>query len=401
VRHALFALALTLSGAGSFAVEAAAVEVLVRPAEGAEVSGELLELNAKSLVVKARAGGDRKSFKLAELMGVEVLKVKAPDASDCARIYTVSGDQIPAKISTGSGKLTAAGPWTEKFEISTKDLSGILLPAGLKDKKACEAFAGRAGSKSDHLYLLGDDFKGSFEGLSKTGVKFKSFLGAEDYKLGNIAALRFAELKPFVKPTKTYFVVELAGGGRVSGFPVKLAGGKLAWKTLGGMKLTLKLAGVSALRVVNGKVVFLSEMKPEKVEQKPFIQGLPFIWAWRRDQDVFRKPLRLGGKSFSRGLGMAAYTKLIFRLDGKYKRFKAAAGISDSVAAGGKTVFKVLVDGKARFDNTRKPLSKGAKLRMVDVEVSGAKVLELVVDFGPDGSDLGDIGGWGEARLIK
>jgi hypothetical protein len=395
VRRLLLALCLALPAAGS----AFPVEVLVRPAEGREVRGRLTGLSSK--VLRVYAGTGAREFKLAELMSAEFPRNKPPDASGCARLLTTSGDVIPAKVSAGAGKLSASGPWTERFDIGTKDLSGVLMPAGLKDKRAREALSGRLRPKKDHLYLPGDDFEGSFEGLTSRGVKFKSFLGEVEYELTKIAAVSFAELKPFSFPDKTYYVAELAGGGRVAGTPTGLSGGSLRWKTLGGMKLGLKVAAVSAIRVLNGKVIFLSDLNPVKVEQKPFIQGLPFIWTWRRDTDVFCKPLSLGGRKYVRGLGVAAYTKLTFRLDGKYKRFKAEAGICDSVARGGKTAFKVLLDGKEKFNNQKNPSSRGSSPRRVDVDVTGGKLLHLVMDFGPDGSDLGDIGGWGEARLVK
>jgi len=396
VRRALLALSLVLPVASA----AEAVQVMVRPADAREVRGQITGIEAGILSIRTSTGQAR-DFRLADLMSVEMTGVKAPTAEGCSRVYTVSGDVIPAKISTSAGKLTGAGPWTERFDISTKDLSAILLPGGLKDKRALEAIGSGSRSKTDHIYLLGDDFGGSFEGLTQDGVKFKSFMGEEKYKLEALAAISFAELKPFKRPDTTFVTAELAGGGKVSGTPQKFEGGRLSWKTLGGMKLALKVSAISALRVVNGRVTFLADMKPEKVEQKPFIHGLPFVWTWRRNEDVFRKPLKLGGKEFSRGLGVAAYTRLTYRLDGKYKRFEAAAGVCDSVAPGGKTAFKVLVDGKTRFDNTKNPLSRGKNPRKVSVDVKGAKTLALIVDFGPDGSDLGDIGGWGEARVIK
>ncbi|MHC4916771.1 MAG: NPCBM/NEW2 domain-containing protein, partial [Planctomycetota bacterium] len=145
----------------------------------------------------------------------------------------------------------------------------------------------------------------------------------------------------------------------------------------------------------------LGELKPRDVKQNAFIQGLPFVWQWRRDSDVFGKPLSLGGEKFARGLGVAAFTRLSYDIGGRYRKFKAEIGILDSVASGGKTTFRVLVDGKEVFSNAKKPLTRGAKPRAINADVTGGKLLELVVDFGPDSSDLGDIGGWGEARLIK
>jgi hypothetical protein len=308
---------------------------------------------------------------------------------------------IPAKVSTGQGRLYASGPWVERFEVNTRNVSALLLPQGSKDKRAREAFDSGERRKSDHLYLLNDDFEGMFEGLTLKGISFKSFLGKQEYKLEDVAGIAFAELKRFEPPESTYLTAELAGGGRLHGVPGGISGETLNWRTLGGMKLQLKLSTVKALRVVNGRVVFLDALDPEKVEQAPFIQGLPVIWKWQRNRDVFRRPLKLGGKSFSRGLGVAARTCLTYRLGGVFKRFKASAGICDAVASGGQTAFRVLVDGQARFESSKNPLSEGKPPREVDVDVAGAKVIDLVIDFGPDGSDLGDIGGWGEARLIK
>ncbi len=396
-RLAVAGLALFLA-AGAAGTARAAV-VVVRPAEGPAVKGRLTGLDGKTLRVQSE-GGPRE-FKLADLMDAEVQGAKAPDGSGCARIYTVAGDVIPAKVELApGGKLVASGPWTGKFAVSTKDLVGLLTPAGIKDKKVAREML-RRGRRKDKLILVGDELEGSFEGLTKGGLKFNSVLGPGEYKLDEILALAFAELKPFALPETTYYVAELAGGGQVLGVPLKLTGEKLQWKTLGGMKLSLSLSGLSALRVKNGKVTFLSELAPVKTEHKPFIAGLPFIWKWKRDADVFGKPLVLGGEKFRRGLGVAAFTRLTYRMDGRFKRFKAMAGVCDSVASGGKTAFKVLVDGEERFNNTKKPLTKGAKPRAVDVDVTGGKLLVLIVDFGPDGSDLGDIGGWGEARLIK
>ena len=391
------ALALGLLAA---ALPARAGQAVARPAEGAEVQGVLVEADGKALRIQTDAGGQ--SFVLQDLMSVEFRDAKAPVAGDCGRVLTAAGDVIPGKAVLGaSGRLEISGPWADRFEVSPKDLSGLLMPAGLKDERALREI-GRTGRRKDKLVLAGDELEGSFEGLTKDGVKFSSVLGPGEYKMDAVLALGFAELESFKAPEGAYLTAELAGGGRVSGWPVKAEGEKLRWRTLGGLELSLVLGSVSALRTVNGRVVFLADLKPSAPPAyRPFVEGLPFVWEFRADSDVFGKPLVLGGRTFDRGLGVAAHTRLAYALDGKFKRFKAEAGISDSVAAGGKTAFKVLLDGKEVFSCEKDPLTRGAKARSVDLEVLGGKLLELVVDFGPDGSDLGDIGGWGEARLIR
>jgi hypothetical protein len=327
--------------------------------------------------------------------------VAAPAGEGCARLYTVSGDIIPARLEAdAAGKLTASGPWTGKFEVNSKDLLGLLLPAGLKDEKVREELA-RPGRRKDKVFLLNDEMEGSFEGLAGNTLKFKAdVLGAMEYKLDDVLGLAFAELKHFKTPGKTYCVAELAGGGRVAGHPLKLDGEGLEWRTLEGTDLRLVLSAVTAIRMRNARVTYLSELVPDAVEEKPFVEGLPFVWKHRADLDVFGKPLVLGGVKYRRGLGVAAYTKLTYKIESAgYKRFKAAAGICDSTAAGGKTAFRVLVDGKEAF--AAKPLlTRGAKPVSVDLSVEKAREVSLIIDFG-DESDLGDIGGWGDARLIK
>jgi hypothetical protein len=397
---AALALLLAAGPAGAWAVE-----VAVRPADGPERSGRLGELNSKSLTVYSSTGGTER-YALADLMAVEFPEAKAPEGADCAHLHLVSGDVIPARVEVGEGdKLLASGPWVEKFPVKTRELAALVMPAALKDKEILKdvlAALRRPGRRHDTVFLPnGDLSEGSFEGLTRNGLRLKSSLGPQlqEFKLADVAAVVFAELRPWSPPEDMYFVAEMAGGGRVSGSPVSLAGDGLEWKTLSGARLKLTASTVGAIRVRNGRVTFLSEAQPSAVDETPFVEGLPFVWKWRADRDVFGKPLVLGGVAFGRGLGVAAGTRLTYELDGKYRRFKAAAGVCDSAAPGGKTAFKVLVDDKEVF-SANPLLTRGARPVPVDVSVEKAAKLTLVIDFG-DGSDLGDIGGWGDARVIK
>jgi len=396
-RPGLAALALLAALA---AARAAAVEVLVRPADSDEARGTLAGLDGKALLLAGQSGETLK-FELVDLMAIEFPAAAAPAGEGCARIFTASGDVIPAKLEAdAAGRLSASGPWTGKFEVNAKDLLGLLLPAGLKDDKVRDELA-KPGRRKDKVFLVNDEMEGSFESLAGNTLKFKAdVLGAMEYKLEDVVGLAFAELRRFKPPGGTYCVAELAGGGRVAGHPVKLDGEGLEWRTLQGAELRLVLSAVVAIRTRNARVTYLSELTPDAVEEKPFVEGLPFVWKHRADLDVFGKPLVLGGVKFRRGLGAAAYAKLTYKIEGAgYKRFKAAAGICDSTAAGGKTAFRVLLDGKEVFA-TKPLLTRGTKPVSVDLSVEKARELSLIIDFG-DESDLGDIGGWGDARLVK
>jgi hypothetical protein len=381
------------------AAPARAGEVLVRPAEGEERRGQLAGIDGKGLLLAA-ADGSTAKFELADLMAVEFPAAAAPEAAGCARLYTIAGDEIPAKVeSDAEGRLRASGPWTGAFEVPMKSLSALLLPAGLKDERLRAELAAR-GRRRDRVFLPGGDYReGSLESLGAEGLKFKSVIGEETFKLADVCALAFTELKPWKPPAGSHCLAELAGGGHVSGAPVRLDGDFIEWRTLDGLGLRLAAGAIAAIRVRGARVTYLSDLAPAAVEERPFIAGLPFVWKWRADRDVLGGPLKLGGTAYGRGLGVAAYTKLVYKLDAGYRRFKAAAGVSDATAAGGHTLFRVLVDGKEVF--ATKPLvGRGDRPVSVDVSVEKARELALVIDFG-DGSDLGDLGGWGDARLIR
>ncbi|HOX08125.1 MAG TPA: NPCBM/NEW2 domain-containing protein [Planctomycetota bacterium] len=399
MRSALM-LKLAMTAALLAAAPAGAVEVLARPVEGDDVRGTLSGLDGKALLV-APEGTQPRKLDLADLMAIEFIGAAAPASEGCAQLFTASGDVIPAKLEADAGgKITASSPWAGKFQVSSKALAGVLLPAGLKDAKARRELA-KPGRRKDKIFLLNDEMEGTFEGFAGDSLKFKSdVLGTAEYKLAEVAAVAFAELGESPAPAGIRCTADLAGGGSVSGLPVKLEDGAILWRTDDGIDLRLVASTVKTIRVRSDRLVYLSELAPKAVEEKPFVEGLPFVWKFRNDVDVLGRPLVLGGVAFPRGLGTAASTKLTYNLEGSaFRHFRASVGVCDSAAPGGKTAFRVLVDGKEAF--AAKPLlSRGDKPVKVDVKLEKAKELTLIVDFG-DGSDLGDIGGWGDARLVK
>lgn len=102
-------------------------------------------------------------------------------------------------------------------------------------------------------------------------------------------------------------------------------------------------------------------------------------------------PISVGGTVFERGLGMAAPTKLLYRLGGACTRFRATAGLDDMTAGRGSVVFHVFADGEALF--TSEVLTAGTAAATIDVDVTGAQRLELRVTNAMDGTS------WDRASL--
>jgi hypothetical protein len=164
-----------------------------------------------------------------------------------------------------------------------------------------------------------------------------------------------------------------------------------------GPEVVVPEALVAAIDFSVSKIKYLSDLKPRDVKYVSFWEI--FLYEYRRDRSLDGPPITLKGKSYPRGLAMHSKTMLRYRIAGEYTRFLAVAGIDDSVAELGHIVQLVISgDGKPLFDGEIK--GRDAP-RLLDLDVTGVRDLEIVVDFGSDVSDIGDHLDLADAKLVK
>jgi hypothetical protein len=119
---------------------------------------------------------------------------------------------------------------------------------------------------------------------------------------------------------------------------------------------------------------------------------------WRVMQDMSveaKQKIRVGGKSYDRGLGVHAPSKLVFPLEGKYKIFHVVPGTEK----GGLVEMKILVDDKEVFTTGKIP-SASYQTKAVNIPLTGAKTLTLIVTDGGNGGG-GDHASWADTYLTK
>jgi hypothetical protein len=152
---------------------------------------------------------------------------------------------------------------------------------------------------------------------------------------------------------------------------------------------------VRQVDLANPRIVFLSELTPAAIESHFFLDA---DWSPHNDRNVCGHPMRIAGRHYARGVGVHATTLLRYRLDGKYERFCAEAGIDDEAAPYGSVVFRVRGDDRELIQTPK--LKGGDKPVTISVDVSGVNVLILEADAGDD-LDLSDHADWAQARLIR
>jgi len=114
----------------------------------------------------------------------------------------------------------------------------------------------------------------------------------------------------------------------------------------------------------------------------------------RTDGSIGGGPLRIAGKKYAKGLGTHPNGEMVFKLEGKHRRFMAQVGVDDAGGPTGSVVFKVLLDGKTAFDSGLMRTGQAAK--PADLDVAGVAELRLVVTDGGDGPQ-GDHADWVDA----
>jgi hypothetical protein len=109
-----------------------------------------------------------------------------------------------------------------------------------------------------------------------------------------------------------------------------------------------------------------------------------------------KNPLTLRGKVYERGIGTHPPGCLRVDLNQRGVRFQATTGIDDEVGAQGSVEFLVLGDGKKLWSSG--VLKGKGEIKSCDIDLTGVKFLDLLVDTTPDGFAF-DHSDWADARI--
>jgi hypothetical protein len=330
-------------------------------------------------------------------------------------LVTASGERIVGVLMGGGGQSLRFAPTLvdfkkgESWHVPLSAASAVWftdMPADTPPDPARYSWIEGAKNRDVFRFRNGDTARGILIGLGpeadRPALQFRPEMGEARAVTGKeLAAIAFNPI--LTKPRKVkgpYCRVVLTDGSRLDLTRPTIEKGVLTGEATFGQAVELPVDAVLSLDVYHGKAVYLSDIKPKKVEQAGF---LGVTWPYANDRTVRGTPLRLadtaGESTFDKGLGTHPKTTLTYDLGGKYRRFEASVGLDPSVGGRGQAAVRVLVDGKEQSFPALKTLAVGNPVP-VRVNMTDAKELVLEVDFGPAGSVQADVN-WAEARLIE
>ncbi|HJT77521.1 MAG TPA: NPCBM/NEW2 domain-containing protein [Gemmataceae bacterium] len=266
-------------------------------------------------------------------------------------------------------------------------------PAGLRRRLASDRR-----SRDRVLLRNGDALEGVFDGMDEKAVRVEVEQKPVSVARGKVAAVALStELAESLKPRGPYARLVLAGGSRVSLAKATCDGAALTGTTLFDAPVRVPLAQVAALYVYQGRAVYLSDLKPRRVEQTKY---LDVNWPPVADGSVAGRDLRLAGGTYDKGLGLHSGTRVTYDLAGGYRRFEARVGLDDQTGRRGSVRVRVLADGKPLDVGWDRELMARDGAVPIHADVRGARELTLAVEFG-QGGDVQDDVDWVDARLVK
>jgi hypothetical protein len=279
---------------------------------------------------------------------------------------------------------------------------------------------------TDDLFVLleGGEIRGLLEELDSTKVRVSSeTLGNEDegidvpYERLRAVILTEVDLSEGESSApqgdsaagRPQARLQLRDGSRIAVTLEGLSAGQLRGRHAHLGRLELALEEILDVAFLSGRARYLSDLEPLETEERlgpAFLLRRPY----RRDANVLGGPLRLGQRTFEKGLGVHAYSRLHFHLGGEFGRFQAVVGLDAAahprdpeVARSdvGSVVFRVRVDGELSFE---KAMTWRDEPLQLELPVAGRQLLILEVDYGgPPGSTnfALDRADWADARVLK
>jgi hypothetical protein len=175
------------------------------------------------------------------------------------------------------------------------------------------------------------------------------------------------------------------------------------WSTPLGLEITCPCEQVVRIDFSQGKIVYLSDLEPESIEWTPYFgsaqqpPALARLFAPRTDRGLEPGPLLLDGKRYEKGLALHSRTRLVYRLPGRFRRFKATVGIDDRVRPRGNVRLAIHGDERLLLETT---ITGTDPPQQLDLDLTGVRRLAILVDYGDD-LDLADHLDLCDARVVK
>lgn len=352
-------------------------------------------------------------FSTAELTQVKNVTFRGREAqairAGAQEFHFVNGDRLKGQIIRLDGdtlRTETAGVGNLAIPLAT--LRGFLtMPVeGRAGRRAIDLVMGEDEDATGKMDQVLDRRTASYEGVIE-GINSKE-LSLDHERLRRVVPLNILHLagvrlardaqnprppllnQPFVK-------VHTRDGSSLDGVIESVSHGKWNLRPIWQreMVLSVPVEEVTAVEVLNGQTIYLSQLLSTEVKEKSLLSPQQ---RYRLNQNCQGNSISVGGNLHAWGIGVHASSSLTFDIAGSWSRFESVIGIDDQAGKNGSVIFLVMGDGKELY---KSPILRGGMTpTLMTVPVKGVKKLTLIVEATED-LDLGDLADWASARLVR
>jgi hypothetical protein len=281
-------------------------------------------------------------------------------------LYLTSGDRVGGEpVSLANDQITWRSPAAGDLTISVKDLRGIV-----KGQETPQFDPNR----TEDVVLLsnGDNVKGIVTGIEAGKISIKQSSG--DVLPVDLAAARavlFAAAKGDNLSGRA-FRVQLSDGSVVTAPRIQLKANQLTLSIKdNGDQRKVDIAQVVLIEQLNGPVSWLSARVPQEIVYQPMFD---VSFPPQMDRNYKGERIKVAGRDYPRGIGVHAYCKLTYALDGSFKVFRTQYALNEDAYKGRVTV-RILLDDKVVHE--AKDFGPGKLSGVVLIDLGNAKTLSL------------------------
>ena len=385
---------------------AAGPNVQVPLLDGETLTGSLVRLDADGVTIRTADGPiTLPTDRLAAILP----EATPPKRQPTSRIWVelTDGSMLVVLVySVTSGEARIVLPGGKNLRVATRDVASVRFQSQTETIGAEWSRIRESATEGDLLVIRKNDsvdyLVGQLHDVTDTVVRFELDGEILPVKRTKIHGLNYYRPAKDDLPEPLF---ELTGrdGSFWPVLSVSFADEMLRWTTPLGIEFDAPLATVARIDFSRGKIIYLSDLEPESVEWAPFfgsgkrLSSVSEFFAPRWDRGLDSGPLLLVGKSYQKGLAIHSRTRLVYRLPGRFGRFRATAGIDDRVRPNGNVRLVILGDDRVLLEIT---LGGADPPEPIDLDLAGVRRLSILVDFGDD-LDVADHLNLCEARVIK
>jgi NPCBM/NEW2 domain/Carboxypeptidase regulatory-like domain len=317
-----------------------------------------------------------------------------------SRVTLANGDRMAGIVTRWSDKKVSLQPNvspTTTIEFPVTTLRELWCGSADQIKKA-QALSEQAGLDDIALVAKDDEViavHGIVEGIEEDSLHFRYDNADRKIGLNRLIGIIMAKADESAPNDSMYESVVLVNDDQISGKLIALEAKELHLQTLAGTDVRLPIDQIAKITTRNGRLTYLSDLKPTRVEQTPYFDRL---LEYRVDKSLTGKPITLADGTYPHGISVHSRCVLTYDLGGRFDEFRTKVGFLLPEGKIGEAAIRVVADGKTLYEN---PDAKGDQQPAdLKLKVAGAHELSLEVDYGKN-DDVGDRIAWANARLLR